>query len=225
MKVTLLSNKQETSDVRSFFLKPDQPLNWQAGQYLRYHLDSSLPDDRGENRFFTIASAPFEKVIQITTRLSTPGSSFKNQLSRLIPGDTFEAFGPQGKFVIEDPSKEYIFIAGGIGITPFRSIITDLDHRKLPININLLYASKNEEIVFQKELESVMQKHPEFKTEYFIGDNKINQSTIQPFISKPSHPIFYISGPEGMMKSFVEMLKELGIAEENIKHDFFPGYE
>lgn len=224
MKVTLLSAKQETSDVYSFFLQPDQPVTWKAGQYMRYHLNSPQADARGENRFFTIASAPHEKIFQITTRLSHPGSSFKHQLSQLKNGSTFEAFGPNGKFVIEDPHQNHVFIAGGIGITPFHSIIKDLAFRKQPINITLLYANRSEEIVFQKELEKLSGTHSEFTIQYFVGNNKISQSTIQPLISHFSHPTFYISGPEAMMKSFVEILQKIGVSEENIKHDFFPGY-
>jgi ferredoxin-NADP reductase len=88
----------------------------------------------------------------------------------------------------------------------------------------LLYANRNNEIVFKTELEKISKKHPEFTIQYFIGDNKITRSSIKPLISSFQLPTFYISGPESMMKSFVNLLKEQGVAEENIKHDFFPGY-
>ncbi len=225
MKVALISTQQLTSTVYTFTLQPDQAISWQAGQYLRYHLTHSSPDERGENRFFTISSAPYEKFLQITTRINSTSSSFKKKLLMLQKGDTFEAFGPNGTFTLEDPANHYVFIAGGIGITPFRSIIQDLDHRKLPINITLLYANRNEEIVFQKELAEIATRHPEFTIQYFIGENQLDINSLQSLTSIPHPPNFYISGPEQMMKHYIQMLQTLGISEENIKHDYFPGYE
>lgn len=225
MKLTLIKTKQETSDVCSFLFQPEQPIDWIAGQYMRYHLDNPKSDDRGENRFFTISSSPNEKYIQLTTRINTPGSTFKNQLIALKPGDQIDGYGPNGKFVIEDPLKQYVFIAGGIGITPMRSIIADLDFKKLPINITLLYANRNKEIVFQRELEKIAKRHPEFSLQYFIGEHTPDLNFLQPLTSIPHPPTFYISGPELMMKNIISLLKDLGVSEEIIKHDFFPGYE
>lgn len=223
MKLKLISVKDELTNIKSFIFRSEFPTTWKAGQYIRYHIDNPNSDDRGQNRFFTIASAPFEQYIQITTRISPKSSTFKSDLTNLEIGQNIEGTAPNGKFIL-DGERNYVFIAGGIGITPFRSMIVDLNHRNLPININLLYANKTSEIVFEKELDEITTSHPEFKINYFIGENKITSSTLQTLILSTNQPFFYISGPEEMMKSFVEKLKDLGLPQEQIRHDFFPGY-
>ena len=140
-------------------------------------------------------------------------------------GQEITAFGPNGKFFIDDPNKRYVMIAGGIGITPFRSILMDLNHQKLSVDITLLYANKTTEIVFQKELEEIAKQSLGLKIRYFIGENKLTASSLQNLSFDLKSTIFYISGPEMMMKSFVQILESLGVPPENIRHDFFPGYE
>src|SRR5450755_522220 len=91
MKLTLRTTKQEASDIFSFIFTPERPLRWQAGQYLHYVLNHPKPDDRGVERYFSIASAPHEKKVMLTTRFAPKGSSFKKALRKLRPGDAIEA--------------------------------------------------------------------------------------------------------------------------------------
>src|SRR3984893_17999900 len=85
MKFTLSATKQEASDTFSFIFAPEQPLQWKAGQLLRYVLNHPNPDDRGIERFFSIASAPYEKHVMLTTRFMSKRSSFKKALKNLKP--------------------------------------------------------------------------------------------------------------------------------------------
>lgn len=216
--------RKESSDVYSFIFAPEQEITWQAGQYLRYTLDHASPDDRGISRFFTIASAPFEKNIQLATRISLEkGSSFKKALVDLVPNSTIEAFGPSGKFVVEDEGK-YVFVAGGIGITPFRSILLDLNARGQEIDVVLMYANRTEEIPFKDELEKLKISNPEFRIEYFIGDEKIDAQAIQDKILDFKERMFYISGPKPMVEALSTTIRGLGVDESKIREDFFPGY-
>lgn len=129
MGLTLLEKHPEAGDATSFIFKPETPLVWQAGQFLHYNLLHQNPDERKAERYFTIASAPFEQNIWLTTRHMEKGSSFKAALFALPIGGNIEANGPEGDFVVNDLAREFIFIAGGIGITPYRSILLDLDQR------------------------------------------------------------------------------------------------
>jgi glycine betaine catabolism B len=124
MKFTLSATKQEANDTFSFIFAPEQPLQWKAGQLLRYVLNHPHPDDRGVERFFSIASAPHEKHVMLTTRFASKSSSFKKALKNLRPGDAIEAHDLEGDFVVDDSEKTFVFIAGGIGITPFRAILS-----------------------------------------------------------------------------------------------------
>lgn len=226
MRLTLINKKEETSNCISFIFNNDEGIEWQAGQFLRYHLDDPQPDERRTERYFTIASAPFEKNIMITTRVVPgDGSTFKRDLQQLTIGDTIDASGPSGSFTIEQPYQEYVFIAGGIGITPFRSILLDLDHRQLPLNITLLYANRDTNIVFRQEIESLQQKYPLFNAYFLIDPQRVDEQTIKQHVPEYDKRTYLVSGPEPMVVGIESMLQSMGIAKEKIKRDYFPGYQ
>ena len=227
MKLRLKEQLSEFVGTKTFIFEAEEPTTWRAGQYIHYTLHHTNPDDRGDERWFTISSAPYEKEIKITTRISSDqGSSFKKALQGLKLDQEIEADIPKGKFVVDDPSKNYIFVAGGIGITPFHSILKQIDHDGKEINVELLYANRNEDdIPYRDELETLSKNHKNFNITYFTGDKKINEETLKEFGEKLKDPIYYISGPEPMVEAFETTLKHIGIDEEHSKLDFFPGYE
>ncbi len=221
MKLTLINKKEEVAGVISFVFQPEQPLTWIAGQFMQYHF-------LGEKRYFTISSAPHEQNIMLTTRFSDPGSDFKKALKNMQVGQSIEATGPHGSFTLEDPSKNYVFLAGGIGITPFRAILLDLAHKKEPINITLLYANRDQNIVFKNELESLTKTNPNFKIHYFINNNQLDQNKLLQIFNSTFyilHSTFFLSGPEPFVLSMEKLLSDLGVLDENIKRDYFPGYD
>ncbi len=224
MKLTLQRRQQEISEVESFFWQADEPVNWKAGQYMVYDLPHDA-DNRGTSRFFTISNAPFEGLLRNTTRFTSEhSSSFKSALRQLKVGDTIEGKRVAGSFTIEDPTLDYVFIAGGIGITPFRSILLDLDHRNQPINAQLLYSNRDQNFVFKTELDIVAQKHSTFRPHYFVDPRRIDEATISELVPNLHQPIFMVSGPEPMVESFQTLLTGLGVPPDHIKRDDFPGY-
>lgn len=192
---------------------------------MHYTLPHDAPDDRGTERWFTISSAPFEKHIMLTTRFSgDKASSFKKHLFAIKPGDVIEADGLEGDFIIDTPDRDYVFIAGGIGITPYRSILLDLDSQGKEIKGRLLYGNKDGNLVFKEELEEIAAKHPDFKIEYFIGGQKIDGEAVRVAAEELNSPIYYVSGPEPMVEAFEKTFLELGIPQEDTRRDYFPGY-
>lgn len=222
-QLTLKSRKTETSDVESFHFEPEAPIQYQPGQFLHYTLNHPSPDDRKNDRYFTISAAPSEGFIQISTRFSPKSSTFKTALKNMAVGGTIEAEGPEGDFTYPNPSEEAIFIAGGIGITPFRSILVELDSKNINAPITLLYSNKTPEIPFKELIDDLAQKHDKLKVVYSEG--KIDSEFIKQNVADLQKPIFYVSGPEPMVQILGESLKEMGIPETHIKQDFFPGYE
>ena len=226
MKLRLIEKKKETGDAVSHIFEPQEPLAWTAGQFLIYFLPHEDPDVRGKQRFFTISSAPFEKHVMLTTRIFTENrSSFKRALENLKPGELVDVKGPDGDFVVGDANKNYVFIAGGIGITPFRSITMQLAHDNKPLNIILFYANSTEDFPFKGEFEEIASKNPNFKIHYVVSPQHIDENLIKEKIQNIPEKIFYVSGPESMGESLSEMLIGMGIKEENLKQDFFPGYD
>lgn len=236
MKLKLIEKVQETNEVWSFKWEKPEGFNFQAGQFLRYTFPHPNPDERGINRFFTISASPQESFLMLTTRFSEKKSSFKQNLLNLNPRQEVEAKGPNGQFTYPDSNPKAIFIAGGIGITPFRSMLLDLDFKNLNPNITLVYANRNSQIAFKELFDQLVAKHNNLKILYTIDQaepkwpglvGKIDSKLIQDQISDYKDPnlIFYISGPEPMVETLAKMLEaELNIPKSRIKLDFFPGY-
>ncbi|MDE1970258.1 MAG: FAD-dependent oxidoreductase [Patescibacteria group bacterium] len=226
MKLNLIGKKTEVPGVESFIFQPPESLHWKAGQFFHYVLHHRPTDDRGSDRWFTISSAPFENVVMITTRFTEEkGSTFKKALANLSVGDSIEVTDIEGDFILEDLTQDYVFIAGGIGITPFHSILKELDHRGEQAHITLLYGNRDEHIVFKDELGGFAKSNPQLKIQYIIAPERIDIVKIQEFVPDMQKPIFYISGPEPMVDALGTSLRHVGVSEDRIKQDWFPGYQ
>lgn len=226
MKLTLHSLHHELPDVTTFAFRPEQEIVWEAGQYMHYILPHDQADDRGIERWFTISSAPFEKEIRITTRFSgEQASSFKKALFALPVGATIEADGPEGDFTALESMDDFVFIAGGIGITPFRSMLLDLDNNGRTIKGTLYYANRDTNIVFKEELERLAIKHPDFIIKYVLSPEQIDEAYLKAALPDLGKPTIYISGPKPMVESLAKTLKDMGVPDAHLKLDDFPGYE
>jgi len=225
MKFKLVNKQPVAGDVVSFVFEPEQTVSPKAGQYFHYVLPHDDADDRGEERWFTNSAAPSEGHVMISTRLVDEKSSFKRALDALRPGEEVEADGPEGSFVVDDFSREYIFVAGGIGITPFRSILAEAKSNGSPLKATLLYGNRNENIPFKDELDAIAATNPSVVIKYLIEPERIDAVLVKQHVDEADDPLVYVSGPEPMVKSLGEELKGLGVAEGSIKLDDFPGYE
>ncbi len=227
MILTFTERIQNTTDCYSFYFKPQNPITWKAGQHATFTILHDNPDDRGINRFFTIASAPHEGFLMVTTRYAGENSStFKKAMMGLEKGHDISVLGPQGEFIVEDFSKSYVFIAGGIGITPFRSILSDLDFRNKisDMEIFLIYNNRNNEIVFKDDFDILANNYNKFKVRYVINPEVCTVELIRVAVPYYMDKSYYISGPPGMVKAIEEALMADGIPEVQLKRDFFPGY-
>jgi glycine betaine catabolism B len=225
MTLELKAKKPEASNVYSFLFEPEEPLIWEAGQYMHYNFPHINEDDRGHQRWFTISTAPFEKNIQITTRFNPDrSSSFKQGLLGMDIGRKIEADdGPKGTFVVDAQASHHVFIAGGIGITPYRSMLAQLNHEDHMPKIDLFYANSDTDFVFDDELRGLEKKWPSFKIHKFVGDKRIQKEDLQPFVDEPD-AIFYLSGPHPLVDAYEELLKSMDASGDRIKLDYFPGY-
>lgn len=229
MKVTLERIEDTTKNIRTFYFLPERPLRYIAGQFIELYLPHMSTDSRGDKRWFTLSSSPSDSHISITTALfGDQSSSFKRQLARLKPGSTAEISLPMGDFVLpKDPDIPIIFIAGGIGITPFKSILTELRHREHERRITLLHlAHSDHEFPFKHQLSELL------GTKYIpitTGDhNQKHRSFSAELVKERTNPskdhYIYISGPEPMVESLTNDLAKSGIERRHIFTDFFHGY-
>jgi ferredoxin-NADP reductase len=225
MKLKLTAKKTESPGVVSFIFKPDEPLTWKAGQFLHYVLNHAPTDDRGSDRWFTIASASYERHVRLTTRFASKQSStFKKTLKALKVGDSIEVSDLDGDFIVNDARKQYVFLAGGIGITPFRAILKEAAHAGTPLRATLIYANRNKVAAYKGELEAMTRRNANFKIHYLFSPQRIDEDTIKKLVPDLKKPYFYVSGPEPMVEGVGKMLQKMGVPQKQIKQDWFPGY-
>ena len=234
-KLTLLRTEKLASDCYDFVFKPDRKLPFRPGQYLDWTLDIPKPDSRGNRRPFTIASAPTENEIHLGVKFYDKPSAFKRSLRALQPGDVINRSQVAGSFTLpRDPEEKLAFIAGGIGITPFRSMVQELLNRGQQRPIVLLYGNNRLDEIAYSEVFDRAERELGLKTVYAVAedeaaDRAMHRGFIDEHLIKREVPdfherTFYISGPRAMVVRFQRVLKELGVARSRIKVDFFPGF-
>jgi ferredoxin-NADP reductase len=118
---------------------------------------------------------------------------------------------------VDDSKKTFVFIAGGIGITPFRAILLDLDYTKKPLNVQLLYANRDNDFPYRKELDALRGRHPEFRIDYVVRPNRIDEKSIPQLVPDIQKPMLYVSGPEPMVESMDETLKTLAFPRNGLR--------
>jgi ferredoxin-NADP reductase len=226
--------QHEAENAASFFFQPESSLQFRAGQYLRYTLPHSDPDNRGVTRNFSIASSPEEPLIRLTTRLSTRGSSFKQALCRLQPGAIVESSGPFGSFVYADSDLSPVFIVGGIGITPVRSILGDLSCRTPRVSATLLYSNTTQDIPFRADIDGLSAHWPELHVVYTLTrpgpswegpTGRITGPVIEEHVGDLHRAFFFVSGPSAMVDAMRAILADSGVDANRVKREAFPGYD
>lgn len=214
--LTFLGAKDEIGNIRTFvFDKPDKA--WRPGQYQKYVLPNVVGDDDAKTRYFTIASAPSENVVHISTRVSD--SAFKQALNALKPGEQIEVEELDGDFTWDDDTR-VVLVAGGIGVTPYRSFLVERAASSKAIPAHLLYFGRDENFAFKAEFDSIAAGHPELTVDYVVGE-QISAENIIAKAPEAAGQVVYLSGPEGLVDAVGEDLTKRGVS---IKQDWFPGY-
>lgn len=232
VKLTYVRKQHEIGEVYSFFFQPSEPVLFNAGQYLNLTMPDVPP--AVSDRLFTIASAPYEPLLQFTTIIGP--SHFKQKLTSLQLGDVIEADQLGGDFTWDaNPSAlsndgvdlgdklKRLFIAGGIGITPYLSIIRDRLHNKQPINAILLYAGKNEKRPFVDELHRAMNIDPTLRIKDY-SETRLTLDQLKKDITDIEHYIVYLAGSQAFSEALGEGLVAGGFPRQQIKYDYFDGY-
>lgn len=220
-------SEQIASGAMGFWFEPRPAFGFVPGQFLEWTLAHPHSDSRGIRRYFTIASSPTEQGILLATKFSSQGSTFKTALRLLQKGEQITVTGPRGDFVLpKEANKKLVFIAGGIGITPFRSMIKYLLDMGQPLDIVLLYSNKTREDIAFRDLFDEAIKKFQLKVVYVNTDEEgfLDLERIKKEVPDWPERLFYVSGPEPMVQAFEKMLEGMGVPKANIKRDYFPGY-
>lgn len=218
-----------------YFDRSNFQFDFNPGEYVRMTLEIDNPDNRGSSRYFTIASSPNnKKFLVITTKIIQ--SSFKKELFNLKEGKLVRFFGPLGNFIIDKKdTRPKIFLAGGIGITTFYSMVLYNFEMNLKNHIYLLASfSKPEDTIYANELLAISEKSPNISVSYTVSNadkkgwvgeiGRIDKVKIRNIISELNNPVFYVVGPTKMVDSITKNLKDMRVSSDRIMTEDFSGY-
>lgn len=215
-KIKLNSNTYE------YIFKPSQKLKYTPGQYMEWTLPVSRLDSRGNRRTFTIASSPTDTDVRLGVKFYEPSSSFKNSLQKLTRSNTLMAGHIAGDFTLPaDTSKKLVFIAGGIGITPYISMLRYLQATGQERDIVLFYAISTLKDAAYTDL---LIQFKRLKIVYLTDAKTLSPETLHKESPNFKERVFYISGPPAMVKTYRQILRTVGVSGGQIKTDYFSGY-
>jgi ferredoxin-NADP reductase len=217
----------------------EKPAGWifKAGQAMDVTLlNPAETDAEGNTRAFSITSSPQDNSLMIATRMRD--TAFKRTLKTMPLGTEIKIDGPFGDLTLHNnPSRAAVFLAGGIGITPFHSIALRAAVEKLPHAIFLFFSNRHpEDAAFLEQLQKLENQNPNYKLIATMTDmqksqrqwtgetGKIDQSLLSKYLKNASSPIYYIAGPPGMVKGLHEVLNKSGVDDDDIRTEEFGGY-
>ncbi len=234
----VLSLKQKVRlapDIYEFVFARPPKFSFAPGQYMEWTMGLSDPDSRGNRRYFTLASSPTEDTIRVGVKFYEKSSAFKQSMLAMETGDEVIAGHLAGDFVLpDDPAQQCVFIAGGIGITPFRSMIQYLLDKRERRPITLIYVVRRaEEIVYDDVLQRAQRQGIRVIYTLTDADNvppgwrgqvgRITPKLIKSVVPNYARATYYISGPRRMVEAVNDALGDLEIQPRHIKTDYFAG--
>lgn len=216
--LAFLKRYKESDGVYTFLFEKEKDLTWHAGQHGLFTITHRKI--KNATRPLTVSSTPAEDVVKITTAISDKPSEFKKALLELEEGMKIRMNGPVGSFYLNDTSPA-LFIAGGIGITPFRAIVKQLEaegnggHKQ----IKLLYLDSGKSYIYKDEFD----RNTSIDTSYLASREELYLEMDRFITSNNNNAKYYIAGSKSMVDSITSHLKSNGISKRNIKKDAFMG--
>jgi ferredoxin-NADP reductase len=235
--VKLVSSHEIAESTTAF--RFEKPPNWtfKAGQCLDMTLlDPPETDAEGNTRTFSVASAPHEETLLVATRMRD--TAFKRVLGKMPAGSEVKIEGPSGDLTLHNNSaRTAVLVAGGIGITPFRSIAVRAAQEKLPHRIILFYSNRRpEDAAFVDELQALEKQNPNYRlvatmTEMAKSHKSwhgeaglIDKEMLLKYVKGAVSPIYYVAGPPDMVKALHAAINEAGVDDDDIRVEDFFGY-
>lgn len=233
----LLSRVEVAEGTMAFHFERPSQFDFKPGQSADVTLfHPPETDSEGNTRTFSIASSPFEDQLVFATRMRD--TAFKRSLKKVPLGTDVEIASPMGSFTLhKNSAKPAVFLAGGIGITPFLSIVRQADHDRLPHKLHLFYSNRRpEDAAFLEALQRLEKSNPNFrlvctmtamtqsKKEWNGETGLIDKEMLSRHLATLQGPIYYIAGPPAMVAGVRTMLADAQVDEDDIRTEDFAGY-
>jgi len=236
MILTLKEAKEAGAGIYDFVFSPDRSFPYRPGQFMEWTLGHEHPDNRGNRRYLTLASSPTENDIRMGVKFYEKPSSFKTKLLSMKVGDTLTASQLAGDFTLpEDANQKLVFVAGGIGITPFRSMMKYMIDKGEKRSVAMIYSCQTTEEIAYRDIMDQAEKKLGANIIITLTDKDkcpidwkgcrgfVSAEMITEKIPDYKERTFYISGPHTMVCATEDLLKKLELPGSQIKTDFFPG--
>lgn len=234
-QVKLSGREQVAEGTEAFRFEKPAGFSFKPGQAVTVELIDPPAGDGQSRRTFSLVSAPFERTLMVATRMRD--SAFKGALKTLPDGASVKLKGPFGDLTLDDAARPAVLIAGGIGVTPFMSMLRQAAQDTQPQRLSLIYSNRRpEDAAFLAELQGLERRNPNFRlcatmTEMGKSARKwdgaqgmVNAEFIRRCIGDIKAPVYYLAGPPAMVEAMQEMLSKAGVAEVNIRTEEFYGY-
>ncbi|HSX28226.1 MAG TPA: FAD-dependent oxidoreductase [Candidatus Saccharimonadales bacterium] len=218
MQIVFTKKVPAGGGATSFIFTPSEPLIWIAGQAVRLE----IPGVYGpEEHPFTISAAPYRQQIEITTRPSE--STYKQALFSMVPGTLAQAYDIRGDFTWGEGTMPRVFVASGIGVTPFVAILGQRQHESQPLSATLLYAFRKGEGVFIERLQQLHAAHPELHL-HLLEASRMSAELINVHVPNLAANMVYLAGPTVMVDDIANALSQkYRIPDAQLKKDWFTG--
>lgn len=211
----------------AFHLEKPPGFRFKAGQAIDLALADPPAVANSTHRLFSLVSAPFEDQLCVATRIRD-GSAYKQALKALAPGTALRVKGPQGVMTLhEDRARAAVFIAGGIGITPFISMLRQAEHERLDQPLYLLYSNRRAEFAaFLGELQALAQRHGRVRLMARMTDTEgfLDADAVRRFVRDAVAPVYYLAGPPAMVDAMSGVLDRAGVIDADVISEEFYGY-
>ena len=234
--VRLLNRKEIAYETMAFEFERPNGFDFRAGQFLELFIKGEVYNGQGKSKEFSIASAPEEQNLMIAMRMR--GSGFKNFLRSVPLGTNLKIKGPYGSLALPaEAKKPIVFLAGGIGITLFRSMVKQATYENPSHKISLFYSNRRpEDAPFLNELNDLrlttnnfkfiptMTKLNESKSKWTGERGYINMEMLKRHIDSPTQALYYIAGPPAFTAAMWQVVKLVGVNEDSVRTEEFAGY-
>lgn len=235
-EVRLTGSREVAADTMAFHLSRPDGFVFAAGQAIRVELIDPPAESGQGSRTFSLVSAPFEQELVVATRMRD--SAFKRVLRTLPEGAKLRISGPFGKLATDGPGPSAVYIAGGIGIAPFMSLLRQAAHDASSQQLLLVYSNRRpEDAAFLDELRELESRNSNMRLMATMTDmgesarswrgevGHVDAHTLRRFVGELARPMYYLVGPPAMVAAMQWTLADAGVAPERVRTEAFYGYK